>query len=115
MRRRSPRRAWLALAVSGRGNSQQALGDQAAQDAAQAGGQAGPFLGGEPGQDACLPRLPGLPETVGDRASLRGEVEADVAMVLLIPSPPDPALALQACRQPADRALFEAEQGRELA
>src|SRR5215468_391304 len=102
----------LALAVRGRGCGQQALGGQAAEHTAQAGGQAGPFLVGEPGEDA---RLPGLPEAVRDGAPLRGEVEADVAVVLLVPSPPDPPLALQARRQPAHRALLQAEQGRELA
>src|SRR5262249_57016143 len=46
---------------------------------------------------------------------LRGEVEADVAVVLLVPPAPDPPFALQAGSQPADRALLQAEQGRQLA
>jgi len=36
-------------------------------------------------------------------------------VVLLVPPAPDPPLALQAGRQPADRALLQAEEGRELA
>src|SRR5690348_2637590 len=107
--------ARVARAVGRRRDSQQSLGDQAAEHAAQAGGQASPFLRGEPGQDARLPGLPGLPDAVRDRAPLRGEVEADVAVVLLVAPAPNPPLALQAGRQPADRALLQAEEGRKLA
>ena len=43
-----------SLAVGGRGAGEQALGGEAAQHAAQAEGQAGPFFGGQPGEDALL-------------------------------------------------------------
>src|SRR5579859_2499952 len=94
---------------------QQALGCQGTDDATQAQGQASLFFRGQTGEDALLAGLPGLPEAAGHGPALRGEIEPDIAVVLLVPPPADPALALQARGQAAHRALLQAEQGRELA
>src|SRR6516225_420781 len=46
--------------------------------AAQADGQAHPFLRGQAGQDARLARLPRLPDMAGDEPALRREVQPHV-------------------------------------
>jgi hypothetical protein len=100
---------------AGRHAVEDALGHQFPDQPAQADGEADPFLGGQARQDARLERLERLPYPVGDEPALRGEVEPDVTVVSLVPPPPDPALALEAGRQPADRALFQAKRLSQLA
>jgi hypothetical protein len=75
--------------------AENALRGQAAHQAAQAGGQAGPLLGRERGKDALLPRMPCLPQPRRDDAALRRQVQPDVPLVALVPAAPDPSLALQ--------------------
>ena len=81
--------------------AEQALGGQAADQAAQSGGQARPLLGRQRAQDPGLPGLPGGPDPGGHYPALRGQVQPHVALVFLIPAAADPALALQAGREPA--------------
>jgi hypothetical protein len=102
------RRGGLAEAV------EQAFCGETAHQAAQARREAGALLRGERGQDAGLPGLPGTPDLARDGAARRCQVEPDVALVLLVPAAPQPALALQARRQPADRALLQPQQHRQL-
>src|SRR5580693_1596481 len=95
--------------------AEQPLGSQAADQAAQARGQAGPLLSRERAQDPRLAGLPGAPDPDGDRAALRGQVQPDVPLIALVPAAADPALALKPGRKPAHGALLEPEQAGELA
>ena len=63
---------------------------------------------------ACRDRQP-CRIRLRDLAPLGRQVQPDIPLVALVPAAPEPAFAFQPRSQPADRALVQTEQGRQLA
>src|SRR5215470_7071337 len=97
------------------GRSRRAVRRQPANQAPQARSQPRSLVLRQRGQHPGLTCLPGLPHHRRRLATRGRQVKPHVSLVGLVTAAPDPPFALQAGREPADRALVEPEQPSELA